>query len=566
MTCLPTAAPGEALAGIRISATTLGDMLLQAWDRSPQKRAIVFPDGELSYEDLVRQVLQRAKGLLALGIQPRDKVGILMPSGAEFVVSLFAIAMVGATSVLINSRFKPPELAYVTENGDLVAILTVSGTQDVVSLVDLVKNAFPTLSTANTPDSLAIETAPRLRSVVLFGGPAADGMIDEATFSAAGARIEEDFVHRRRVSVRIRDIAMILYTSGTSANPKGCMLTHEAINREAANLGRNRWRFGPDDRIWSPMPLFHVAAMLAMLSSVDVGATFFGQPHFDAGLSLKQVEEERITMMFLPFVTFHQAMIAHPDFERTDFSSVRLMNSCFAFMPASVGDAYRRRAPDMLQVGTIGMTEAAGIITTGGHDMDPEMGFSRLGYPLSGVDVRFVDPESGDEVPVGQRGEIWVRGYNLFEGYYKAPELTARTLDADGWFHSGDIGSVDETGHMLFHGRFKDMLKVGGENVAAAEVEAVLQQHPGVRLAQVFGLPDTRLAEIPAAFVERETSFDGAPPTEDELIAFARTRMASFKAPRHVRFVEDWPMSASKIQKFRLRDRLMSELALHDPA
>ena len=566
MTCSPTAAPGEALAAVRISATTLGDMLLHAWDRSPEKHAIVFPEGELTYDELVRQVLRRARGLLALGIQPRDHVGILMPSGAEFIISLFAAAMVGATSVLINSRFKSPELAYVTENGDLAALLTISGSDDVVSLVDLAHKAFPTLGAAKAPSALKIDTAPRLRSVVLFGGASSNGMIDEATFDAAADKIEEGAVHQRRVSVRIRDIAMILYTSGTSANPKGCMLTHEAINREASNLARNRWRFGPDDRIWSPMPLFHVAAMLAMLSSIEVGATFYGQPHFDAGLSLKQVERDRITMMFLPFVTFHQAMIAHPDFELTDFSSVRLMNSCFAFMPDSVGDAYRRRAPNMLQVGTIGMTEAAGIITTGGYDMDPEMGFSRLGYPLSGIDVRFVDPDTGVQVPVGQRGEIQVRGYNLFEGYYKAPELTARTLDADGWFHSGDIGSVDETGHMLFHGRFKDMLKVGGENVAAAEVEAVLQQHPGVRLAQVFGLPDARLAEIPAAFVERETTFDGVPPTDEDLIAFARARMASFKAPRHVRFVEDWPMSASKIQKFRLRDRLMSELVLQNPA
>jgi acyl-CoA synthetase (AMP-forming)/AMP-acid ligase II len=261
-------------------------------------------------------------------------------------------------------------------------------------------------------------------------------------------------------------------------------------------------------------------------------------------------------------VTFHQAMIAHPHWDKADMSSVRLQNSCFAFMPASVGDAYRKKAPDMLQVGTFGMTEASGIVTTGGYDMDPEMGFARLGTPLLGIEVRIVDA-GGNDLPAGERGEVLIRGYNLFDGYYKDAEKTAEAFDQDGWYHSGDIGSLDEAGHLMFHGRFKDMLKVGGENVAAAEVEAVLAAHPRVRLAQVVGLPDERLAEIPAAFVETDGPISSTPEAfAAELTEFVGARIASFKVPRHIRLIDEWPMSASKIQKFKLRQHLIAELGL----
>lgn len=553
----------EDLAAMRISVATLGDTLLMAWDRSPDKLAVVFPDGGVTYDELVRRAMVRARGLRALGVGARDHVGILMPSGVDFAVSLFAVALCGGVSVLMNARFKAPELAYVTENADLVAILTNGLIDQHVNFVEQLTLAYPSLSGSTDGAPLAIDAAPRLRRIVVLGGGRAPGFVDQVAFEAGAARIDDGEIHRVRVAVRLRETAMILYTSGTSANPKGCMLSHEAIVREAANLGRHRWGFETNDRIWSPMPLFHVAAMLALLSAVDLGATFYGQPHFDPGESLRQIREDRPTMLFLPFVTFHLAMIAHPDFERTDFGSVRLMNSCFAFMPAAVAEAYRRKAPHVLQVGTFGMTEGAGIVATGGPGMDPRMGLTRLGYPLAGVEVRIVDLDTGVDLPTGERGEILVRGYNLFDGYYRDPALTAQVLDADGWFHGGDIGSLDQYGHLMFHGRFKDMLKVGGENVAAAEVEAVLARHPGVRLAQVVGIPDDRLAEVPAAFIEREA---GHQATEAELIAFIRGQMASFKAPRHVRFVDEWPMSASKIQKFRLRQALLKELDLEDKA
>ncbi len=553
---------GEDYAAIRISATTLGDLLLRGRDLGGgNKEALVFPGERKSYDAVVTSVLRRARGLKALGVKRGDHVGILLPSSIEFVETLFANAMLGAVSVLMNARYKAPEVAYVTHNADLTTIVTNDLVSEHVDFGTRLNEALPGLASAADPCELHLAEAPRLRRIVMLGGNSLPGFVDEARFDAAVENVSEADIHATRLTVRVRDTAMILYTSGTSANPKGCLLSHEAVTREAGNLARYRWEFRSDERAWSPLPLFHIAAMLCMLGAMDVGGTFIGQPHFDAGESLRQIGEERVTMMFLPFVTFHQAMIAHPDWASADLSSVRLQNSCFAFMPDRVGQAYRDKAPNMVQVGTMGMTEATGIVTTGGYAMPPEMGFRKLGYPLAGIEMKIVDAETGEEKGTDERGEILIRGYNLFDGYYKDPEKTAQAFDADGWYHSADIGSIDAHGHVMFHGRFKDMLKVGGENVAAAEVEAVLAAHPAVRLAQVVGLPDDRLAEIPAAYVERDGDVAVAP---EELIAYVKERLASFKVPRHIRFIDEWPMSASKIQKFKLRAALMNELGLAD--
>jgi fatty-acyl-CoA synthase len=554
-------AKSENLALLRTRVSPLADMLLVAWDKSPDKVAFVFPSERKSYDAVVQSVLRRARGLIGLGIAPGDHVGILLPSGIEFIETLFAVAMVGGVSVLMNARYRAPEVAYVTENADLVAIVTNSAADGFVDFVARLTEAFPALAGISDPLTLTVSTAPKLRRLILLGGKQASGFVDQKAFDAAAQAVGAEMVHAARLGVRLRDTCMILYTSGTSANPKGCLLSHEAICREAINLACNRWAFTADERVWSPMPLFHIAAMLAMLGAVEVGGTFIGQPHFDAGESLRQIEAEQATMLFLPFVTFHQAMISHADWDKTDMSTVRLMNSCFGQMPQAVGDAYRAKMPNALQVGTYGMTEGSGIVTTGGYAMDPELGFKTLGYPMAGVSIKIVDLETAQELPIGVRGEVWIKGYNLLDGYYRDPVKTAEALDADGWYHSGDIGSVDDHGHLQFHGRFKDMLKVGGENVAAAEVEAVLAAHDGVQLAQVVGLPDSRLAEIPAAFIERSGNCDVS---AEELLCFVKERIASFKVPRHIRFVDEWPMSASKIQKFKLRQQLMAELDLVD--
>lgn len=550
------------LAHVRSEACTLADLLLIAADRWPDRSAIVFGTQRRTYRELTARAMEIARGLRVLGVRPGEHVGILLPNRAEFVEVLFGVAMCNAVAVLINSRYRSSELAYVVGNADVVTIVTTGIVADGLDFSQRLLDALPELAEASDAMRLDIPRTPNLRNIALLGTEAAPGCIGTAGFRAMAETTDPRDVHAARVTARVRDVGLILYTSGTSSHPKGCMISHEAIVRNSRNLARERWQYGPEERVWSPLPLFHVAALLGLLSSADVGGTFIGHERFDPGDSLRTIAAERATMLFLPFVTFLQAIRDHPDFARTDFSSVRLMNSCFAAMPAAVGRAYAVAMPGTIQVGTFGMTEGCGIATTGGPDMDPALGYTRLGYPMPGVAIRIADRETGVPLPLGDKGEILVRGYSLFEGYYGDPERTAEVLSADGWYRTGDIGSLDADGHLMFHGRTKDMLKVGGENVAAAEVEAVLARYPGVRLAQVVGVPDGRLAEIPAAFVEL---LDGATADAERLIGFCRGEMASFKVPRHIRFVDQWPMSASKIQKFRLRQRLMDELGLVDP-
>lgn len=541
-----------------IRVTTLGDLLLMAADARTDADAVVFPDSRQSFGELAQRAMARARGLLALGVQPGDHVGLLLPTCPEFPEFLFAIALCGAVTVPINARFRAGELAYVIENADLVTLVTTGQVAEHVDFVERLGEGLPGLDRAPDPRRLTLAAAPRLRNVVLLGGSRRDGFVAEEDFARLATSVPPAAVDRARMRVRVRDPALMLYTSGTTANPKGCPLSHEAIVRNSIALGRYRYRLGPEDRFWSPLPMFHIAAILPMLAIFDVGGAYLTMRYFEAGAALAMLEREKATATYPCFVTIMSDLIRHPDFPRTDLSRVRLMNSNFAVQPPGIRDAMLEAMPDAIYVGTYGMTETGGTVCTSELTDSLEARCTRLGTPLPGLEVRIADPATGHEVPAGERGEILVRGYCLFDGYYKDPAKTAEAIDADGFFHTGDIGSFDADGQIMFHGRIKDMLKVGGENVAAAEIETYLAHHPAVKLAQVVGVPDSRLQEVVAAFVELEA---GASLTEQEAIDFCRGKIASFKVPRYVRFVTEWPMSASKIQKFRLREQLLGELS-----
>jgi len=550
---------GEDLARLRISVTTMGDLLLTAADRDPDKLALVFPETRYTYGELAARALRRARSLQALGVKPRDHVGILMHTCPEFVELYFAIAFCGAVIVPINARYRAGEIGYVVENADLVTVITTDSIAEQVNFVERLEQALPGLADHPDPRQLHVATAPKLRNVVLFGATTRPGFVSEADFMAAGESVPESSVHETRLRVRVRDTALMLYTSGTTANPKGCLITHEAQVRNSIALGRHRYRLTHRDSLWSPLPMFHIAAVLPMLAIFDVGGTYLTMGYFDPGVALKMLEDYKVTATYPSFVTIMQGLIYHPDFPKRDLTNIRLMNSNFAVQPPGIAEPIMQAMPGAVQVGSFGMTEAAGTVTTGSPDEPESQRITRLGRPLPGLEVRVVDPITKHEVPIGARGEVLVRGYSLFEGYYRDAEKTAQALDPEGWFHTGDIGSLDANGTVMFHGRFKDMLKVGGENVAAAEIEAHLQRHPAVKLAQVVGIPDAKYVEVPAAFVELRPDHAAS---EAELIDFCKREIASFKVPRHVRFVSEWPMSSSKIQKFRLRTALVEELGL----
>ena len=538
--------------GHRIEVTTLGDLLLRAADRWPDNDAIVFPDGRRSFAGLAARAYETARSLIALGVRPGEHVGILMPNGLIFLDLLFGCAMAGAVPVPLNGRYKAHETGYVVENADLVALLTSDTISEFADFAAILNGAFPDLKDQPDPRRVSLAGAPKLRTLVMYGVPV-PGFMTGGDFEALKDAVGEEAVDARRVAVALKDPCVMMYTSGTTANPKGCLLSHEAVIRNAFAMNRKKYFFGPEDRCWDPLPMFHMAAILPMLTMFAGGAAMLSMLHFEPGAALEMIERERATAIFPLFPTVMTGLINHPDFVRRDLSRVKRVSNTG---PAETLRQFHAAMPLAIHTSAYGMTENGGGMCMGSPSDTEDQRLHACGTPLSGMEVRIVHPETGKDLPTGAKGELKVRGYSVFGGYYKDPVKSAEALRG-GWFHTGDLCSVDDAGHVTCHGRLKDMLKVGGENVAAVEIEAYLSTHPAVKLAQVIGVPDVRLTEVAAAFIELKP---GAAATEREIIDFCTGRIASFKVPRHVRFVTDWPMSASKVQKFRLREDFLSSV------
>jgi fatty-acyl-CoA synthase len=336
--------------------------------------------------------------------------------------------------------------------------------------------------------------------------------------------------------------------------PKGCPLTHEALVRTALEAGRTRFELTRADRMWDPLPMFHMSFVLPLLACLDAGAALLSMERFEPGLALRYLRDERASVNFAAFPTITLALLSHPDFEVRDMH-FRLMNNVG---PPDLLRQFHAALPFAKHITAYGLTEAGGVTAFSEPSDDAETRATTAGRPFAGIEVSVRDPATNAALPAGTRGELCIRGYCLFEGYYKSPEKNAEAFDAEGWFHTGDLGTLDGEGRIAYLGRSKDMLKVGGENVAAVEIEGFLQTHPAVLLAQIVAAPDAKYGEVAAAFVQLRP---GHSASEPELIHFCRGKIASFKVPRFVRFVDDWPMSATKIQKFKLRERIEKELA-----
>jgi len=536
----------------RIEAMPLGDLLLRAADKWPDNDAITFPERRLTYAQLADNAWTRARSLYSLGIRRGDHVAILMPNCIEFAELIYGIALLGAIGVPINARFKPTELAYVIENADIKVLFTSDLISEYADFADLLAQAFPDIEGANDPTNLSLNNAPLLKTLVMMGPSEPDGFMARQTFDALAVQSSVEQVDADRICVKLRDPCIMMYTSGTTANPKGCPLSNEALVRTGINMTRERFFLTSTDRFWAPLPMFHMAAILPMMASAYEGAAFLSMTHFDAGVALKMMEEEQVTVAFPSFPTITNELITHPDFAKTDLSKLRRINNV---APVDVLRKFQNAFPQAVQTGAFGLTEVGGVIAYNHPDESLETRLHTCGKPFPGIEVRIVDPDTFEDVPANVKGEIICRGYSVFEGYYKSPEKNAEAFK-DGWFRTGDMGLLDAEGYIQFHGRIKDMLKVGGENVAAIEIESYLAKHPSVKLAQVIGVPDDRLLEVAAAYIELNP---GATATEQDIIDFCKGQIASFKIPRYVRFVTEWPMSSTKVQKFKLKEDFAAE-------
>lgn len=506
----------------------------------------------MTYRELAERTDRLARGLAGLGVRPGDRVAILLTNSLDMYAYVFAALKIGAISVPVNSRFKSAELRHIVGHCGARVLVTSAAVGGPVDFVALLSEAFPGLAmTGGQADPQLSE----LKHLVLLGD--ADRM-PSATSAAGLDRAAEEFsvveLAQAAASVKLRDPAFLVYTSGTTAAPKGAILSHEAIARLAYGLVHERLHMGADDRLWTAIPLFHGGGLTFAVTCMTAGCALVHAGHFDAVATPEYLEREQVSIAFAGFETIWLPVLDRPDFATRDLSRLRVV------VITGVPERLRQMAagvPQATQISTVAMTESAAYLCLGRLDDSFEQRMTTGGHPVLGMQCRVVDPEHGTDLPAGTAGELIFRGPNSFDGYFRDEQLTAALVDADGWFHTGDLVVADEDGRLTFLSRLKDMLKVGGENVSAAEVEGFLVTHPAVQIVQVVGAPDSYYGEVVAAFVELAP---GARATESELVEFCLGRIATYRVPRYVRFVEIWPMSGTKVQKFKLRQLIAEDL------
>lgn len=524
-----------------------GDLAAVLAARYPEREALVFRNRRYTFAEQAAEIDRAAKALMALGVARGEHVALWLNNSDDWIFISYALARIGAVQVPINTRFRTRDFEYVLRQSDSVMLITHdrSGPIDYLAMVREVVE-LPTEGVDVQDASL-----PMLRRVVILGNDDYAGTVSWTHAKEVGNEVRDDDLKGRAAEVDPDEPVLIMYTSGTTGFPKGVMHSHKLI-RNVEERGF-RMAITPNDTILSYLPLFHAfgyseGALMTMLT----GARQIVTETFDPDESLDLVEAERVTMLH-GFEAHCKALIEAQLARPRDLSSLRC--GIIAAGMRSATPVVRRGAEvlaPMVNISGYGMTEVWLGVGIGALDDDLAQRCESSGFPALGYEVRIVDPESGADQPPGVPGELLVKGTALMLGYYKKPEETAACFDADGWFRTGDSACWREDGYFRFRGRYKDMLKVGGENVDPMEVEGLLLEHPKVHQVAVVGLADERLAEVPVAYVQPAP---GVTLDAEEVIAACRGKVASFKIPRHVVFVDDFPMTASgKIRKVDLRE------------
>lgn len=516
--------------------------------RYGEREALVFQDRRFSYLEQAREIDIAAKGLMAAGIEKGDHVALWLNNSADWMFIAFGLAKIGAVMVPINTRFRTSDLDYVLRQSDSKMLVTHDRSGP-IGYLDMVRDvvALPTQG-ARVDDP----EFPLLERVIILDPDTADGVTPWSSAKEMAATVSDDELAARARSVDPDDPVFIMYTSGTTGFPKGVVHSHK-LTRNIEDRGF-RLSITANDAILNYLPLFHAfgyseGALMALIT----GARQIITETFDPNECLDLIASERATVIH-GFEAHFKALTEAQEANPRDVTSLR--TGLFAAGMHSATPVARRGnqilAP-LKSVSGFGMTEVWVGAAIGALDDDETNRCESSGAVAIGYEMRIIDIETGAEQPVGAPGELLVRGYSLMLEYYKKPEETAASYDADGWFHTGDSAVWLENGYVRFLGRYKDMLKVGGENVDPMEAEGLLLEHPEVHQVAVVGMPDARLTEVALAFVQR---IPGSSLDAEAVIAHCRGKLASFKIPHRVEFVEDFPMTASgKIRKIELRAR-----------
>jgi fatty-acyl-CoA synthase len=457
-----------------------------------------------------------------------------MPNSIEWVQLWFGAAAVGAVVVCVNTRYKTEEVSYIVRQSDAKLLIMVDEFVGIDYLAMLGR-----MDRAEFPE---------LRGVVVLGPRVPEDAQPFEDFVAAGASVEDAAVDEAIAAGGYDDPTIIVYTSGTTGHPKGAVHSHRILRNEHSIS--EAMEISSESRVMNHMPFFHVAGgFTGILPPLITGGAMVIMERWDPGLALELIERERATV-FSGIPTHFIDVLNHPRLSEHDISSLRTGWIGGANNPPEVIDAIIERMGMKGVLPVYGMTETTSITTIPRLSDERSVIVSGKGFPVSDFEVRVVDVETGAQLDPGVEGEVCVRGHLVMQGYYRNPEATAEVIDAEGWFHTGDLGVLDPDGYLAITGRKSDMFIVGGSNAYPAEIEIALSEEPRVKQAYVVGVPDARLGEVGFAFVEL---CEGAQASEDEIIAFCRGRLADFKVPRFVQFVDEWPMTATgKIQRFRL--------------
>ena len=534
-----------------ISVTTLGDLIDMRAEEYGERPAIVFPDSAETYRSLADRAQLYAKGLLSLNVQAGDRVGYFLHECVETISIILGANKVGAIAVPINGRFKPTELRQVIVHAG-IKVLFSSQPSSGTNFLSVLQSTFSELDSCEDIN-LDLSEAPELDYLIALGTSPHPSILDLDTFISLSGKITDADLKARQESVRVRSTSVIMYTSGTTAMPKGAMISHEAFLRYSEST-RRRMRLTSEDSFWTALPMFHIGGVGFVIASIYSGCTYYHPGFFDPSVALGQLRDNKCTVAMPGFPTIWMPILNHPDRTEACLSSLRLV------MTSGVEELLRQMqelVPNGTIVSCFGMTEVCAFLSLSELDDPEEVRMTTGGLPMPGMKAEVRDEETGEILPLGSTGEAWVTGPNMFDGYFREPELTSQVFDDRGYFRTGDIVNIDKAGRVTFVGRVKDMLKVGGENVAAAEVEGYLLTHPDIDMAQVVAAPDEKYIEVPAAYIQLKS---GSNLTEEEVIDFCRGQIATYRVPRYVRFVEEYPMSASKVKKFVLREMIKEEL------
>ncbi len=540
---------------------TVGGLLDHMAGRFPDNEALVYPDRGLryTYREFNEVCRQTAKGLLHMGVKKGDHISIWATNVPEWVILQFATAKIGAVLVTINTSYKSAELEYILHQSDSSALFLVKGFKD-TDYPETLYSVAPEARSAVAGEVVS-EKLPRLRKVFFIGSPTPAGMINFSDILRTGKDVPDSELFEAEKDLSPREVINMQYTSGTTGFPKGVTLTHFNVINNGFNIGECM-NFTDKDRLCIPVPFFHCfGCVLGVMACVTHGTTMVPVETFDPLTVLRTLEKERCTAVHgVP--TMFIAALEHPEFEKFDLSTLR--TGIMAGSPCPI-EVMRRvvREMSMSEI-TIayGQTESSPVITQT-RTADPlELRVCTVGRALPDVEVKIIDIETGAILPPGKQGELCTRGYLVMKGYYNMPEETAKVIDKDGWLHTGDLAVMDENGYCKITGRIKNMIIRGGENIYPREIEEFLYSHPKISDVQVYGVPDRKYGEQVMAAVKLKP---GIKMTEEEVTEFCRGRIANYKVPKYVKFVDSYPMTASgKIQKFKLREMAICELRLEE--